>query len=61
MTLNALIEKLTALRENLGGDTTVLITDPESFGYNGEFIVEKFVAGSGEVFVDINLAGTREL
>lgn len=61
MNLDTLISKLTALRDELGGETTVLITDGYNAQcYNGDYAVEKFVSEINEVFVDIGIGGTLE-
>jgi hypothetical protein len=61
MNLNALIERLSALRDEVGGETLVLISDYQgSAYYNGEFSVRRLVTEIGEVVVDIDVSETRE-
>lgn len=65
MNLDTMIAQLTALRDELGGETTVLITDGfDARCYNGEYEIAKFVCDSGEACVDIGIGGmegTEEL
>ena len=62
MRVTELIEKLTAMKRQLG-DVEVLITDGfDCRGYRGDFLVQEWhdFEGTGEMTVDIGIGGCLE-
>ena len=61
MRLGEFIKQLNELRETLGDDAEVLITDGvECIGYRGNFHLQKWTEDDGTLAVDIGVGYCRE-